>query len=78
VLNSNDLDWKRSGINKVLSWYLSGGTEKHSFGISNVVADFSKRQFLYTSLECDQNTNHVAQLWSGGQNTIYITSNRKA
>jgi hypothetical protein len=77
-LNSNDLDEKCSSTIKVRSWYLPGGTEKHSFSISDVVVDFPKQQFLNTSLECGLNTNHVAQLWSDGQKTTYITSQRKS
>jgi len=48
VLNSNDLDGNGTVIIKLLSWHLPGGTEKYSFRISDVVADFLNRHFLNT------------------------------
>jgi len=74
VLNSNDLDGNDSGIIKVLSWHLPGGTEKYSFRISDVVADFPNWHYLNTNLECGQNSSLVGQLWSDGEKTTYITS----
>jgi len=74
VLNLNDLDGYGSGIIKILSWHLPGGTEKYSFRISDVVADFPNWRFLNKSLECGQNTSLVGQLWSDEDKKTYIMS----
>ena len=73
MLHSKDIDGNGTVIIKLLSWDLPGGTEKYSFRISDVVADFPNRHFLNTSLRCGQNTNLVGQLCSEGQKTTYIT-----